>query len=494
MKKLQLLIYILLSQFSYSQTFQWSKAGNSTGANKMASDKAGNFYVADGHSVSKYDFLGNFIWKQNISGGYFSDLDCDSIGNTYIIGNFDSLTIGTYVLAAPSNQANTFLVKYNSNGSFQWVKRSYNNRDASAHAITVDKQGNPIIIGRFLDSLHLDDFFLDAPETNQVFLAKYSPSGFCLWAKHLESWSFGGGGNGPKIKSDKLGNSYISGHFINHATFGNITIPAHGEYADNIFLAKFDLNGTFLWAQVLGGSVEEISGPMDVDSIGNTYISGYFSSAQAYFGSYTLTTGSYNYFTAKYDSDGTCLWAKYRNSSGICAASDGYYTNDPGLVTKYNDAGDLQWTKTVSGAANNAMVATSTDVFITGSYNGPVSFDTCNLTSTANQMYIAKLGDVAVPTSIKEMATNTFFSVYPNPASSSITLSINTSKSKGVFVLNICNTSGSLVYTETLKEVQGSFTKQINLSFLPKGAYFIELQFTSLNSSVKKESTKIILQ
>lgn len=504
MKKLLLFIvfYLLFSNSINAQTFQWAKAGNASSASFIVKDKTGNFYAVITGYIAKYDPIGNLIWQKPITGFGINGIDVDSIGNLYVTGNFYGTVIfGSYTLTSDPDVSNVYLAKFNPLGTIEWVARSFNTySSAIPDAITVDKQGYPIIIGRFTDTLKLDSFVFDAPLTNQVFLAKYSPTGVCLWAKHLISDSFDGGYNGPEIKSDKAGNTYISGHFMGNAQFDSIQFSSHQFYSpldQDIFLTKIDASGNFLWVKTLGGNSQEISGLMDVDSLGNSYISGYFSSATAYFGSYTLTTGSYSYFTTKYDHNGNCLWTKYGNANVICAANDGYYINAPGLITKYDSLGSLQWTKTVSSATNNAMVAVNTDVYLTGSYTGSVSFDTCVLSSTSNQMYIAKLSNPAPPiiTNIKETESSTVFSIYPNPSGNVVTVSIQSTNPKDIFQLKVTNALSQNVYSEAIKEISGSFTKQIDLNQLPKGIYFVELQSTSVDSSEKRaEVKKIVLQ
>lgn len=502
LKIIILIVFCLSMACTKAQTFEWAKVGNGSIATRIVRDIAENLYVIDNQGVAKYNPIGNFTWQQNITGTdcVITGIAVDTLNNLYVTGYFGgTIDIGTNILVSEAGgNGNTFLVKYNANGIIQWITRSHSNGDSDADGITVDKQGNILIIGRFLDSLRLDSFVFQAPLTSQVFLAKYSSSGVCLWAKHLISDSFDGGSNGPKIKSDKLGNTYISGHFISYALFDTIHIYAHGgQYDEDIFLTKIDASGNFLWAKALGGNLQEISGPMDVDSLGNTYISGYFSSAPTYFGGYTLTTNWAGYFTAKYDTDGNCHWAKHGNANAICAANDGYYTNAPGLITKYDTLGSLQWTKTVSGASNNAMAAVNTDVYLTGSYTGSVNFDTCALSSTSNQMYIAKLSnpDPPIITNLKETENSIIFSVYPNPTGNTVTVSIQSTNHKNSFPLKITNTLSQIVYSETIKEITGSYTKQIDLNSLPKGIYFLELQSNSADAPQKKtEVKKIVLQ
>jgi uncharacterized repeat protein (TIGR03803 family) len=90
----------------------------------------------------------------------------------------------------------------------------------------------------------------------------------------------------------------------------------------------------------------------------------------------------------------------------------------------------------------------------------------------------------------------TEISVFPNPATKTITVNIITANSTGDFTFRVNNSQGKTVYSENLKEVSGSFTKQIDLSSLAKGTYFIELHSNlpdDSNSPVKSKATKLIL-
>ncbi len=101
----------------------------------------------------------------------------------------------------------------------------------------------------------------------------------------------------------------------------------------------------------------------------------------------------------------------------------------------------------------------------------------------------------AIVTGENDIKNRYSMNVYPNPASSVITVNITTNTPKEAFTLKLNTSQGKTVYSEVLKEITDSFTKHIDLSFLPKGIYFVELQSTSPDSSQKKaEVKKIVLQ
>jgi hypothetical protein len=482
-----LLSVILLCGQCFSQNFEWAKQGNESYAYQIARTPTA-LYTASTTLISKFDLHGSPIWHRGVSGGGIVGINADSIGNLYVLGNYGSqVIIGSDTLTASGSHANIFVAKYDSLGTVQWVSRTYSNGDAFPAGISINQFGNPLIVGIFLDSLQIGSFVFDSPATRQCFLAEYNSNGVCIWAKHIEAWSFQSGNANPKIRSDKNGNSYVSGDFYNHATFDSFILPAHtaiSPYDCDIFLAKLDSSGNFLWARNLGGDFQEITGSFDVDDLGNAYITGYFSSAPAYFGNDSLSTANYDFFTAKYDTDGNCLWAKFGDAGNICAASDGYYTNTPNFISKYDSLGNFQWSKSVPGAMNMAMCSDSNSVYLTGSYNGTVSFDTCVLSSSGNQMFLAKIGISQSPMAIKDVVTEDNLQIYPNPGYGRFTLSY-TSIAKKIVRLCIYNSLGECIYQENNPAENSELKKEIIFDNPVSGIYLVEL-FESNKRIVKK--------
>ncbi|HRU48088.1 MAG TPA: SBBP repeat-containing protein, partial [Candidatus Syntrophosphaera sp.] len=65
-----------------------------------------------------------------------------------------------------------------------------------------------------------------------------------LWAKKAggtgSDWGYG-------IAVDTSGNSYVTGYFKGTATFGSTNLTSNGGY--DIFVAKLDSSGNWLWAK-----------------------------------------------------------------------------------------------------------------------------------------------------------------------------------------------------------------------------------------------------
>jgi hypothetical protein len=67
---------------------------------------------------------------------------------------------------------------------------------------------------------------------------------------------------GKGIALDTTGNVYVTGYFNNTSDFdlgsGTATLTAVGAMnATDVFLAKYDADGNYIWAKSMGGSDDE---------------------------------------------------------------------------------------------------------------------------------------------------------------------------------------------------------------------------------------------
>jgi hypothetical protein len=113
------------------------------------------------------------------------------------------------------------------------------------------------------------------------------------------------------------GTPRVTGSFSGTATFGagetkETRVQSAGY--DDIFAAKYDPNGSLVWARRAGSTSTDYAYGMAVDTAGNSFVTGTFS-GMAIFGpgepnETTLAAASWDIFVAKYTSDGILLWAK----------------------------------------------------------------------------------------------------------------------------------------------------------------------------------------
>src|SRR5262249_8628214 len=133
-----------------------------------------------------------------------------------------------------------------------------------------------------------------------------------LWAQRLgDEGSNPSGLGGPHVALDVGGNVYLTGTFAGAASFGGATLTSVG--ATDVFVAKLDVAGNFLWAQQMGDNDSgnfgaEYGANLAVDSSGNVFTTGHFSSR--------------GIFVSRYDSNGSLVWLK--TMAGTAGSGWGY--------------------------------------------------------------------------------------------------------------------------------------------------------------------------
>ena len=258
-------------------------------------DNKGNGDGYDDIFTTKYDSIGNIIWAR--SEGYSSSdeangIAVDKFNNVFITGSFgDSLTIGSTTIHSYSYYDDIFLAKYSSNGSPIWLKGAGRYNSDVANDVEVDAYGNTFLTGYFYsDTLQFDQVSIvsTAFERNG-FIAKFDPSGNCLWGKRM-------GGTvedyGKHLAADTNNNVFVVGCFFSPSiTFDSITLDnATGvDSTADLFLAKYDTDGNALWAKRAGGLRDDYAKGVAVGKNNAAVIVGDYKSSSIQFGATTLT-------------------------------------------------------------------------------------------------------------------------------------------------------------------------------------------------------------
>src|SRR5205814_1304186 len=94
------------------------------------------------------------------------------------------------------------------------------------------------------------------------------------------------------ITVDGTGNVYVAGEYFSAVClFDNFSQTNAGVFSD-IFIAKCDTDGNVLWVKRAGGTSADYATGIATDTAGNVYVTGYFLSSTATFGTVTLTNAS----------------------------------------------------------------------------------------------------------------------------------------------------------------------------------------------------------
>lgn len=375
-------------------------------------------------------FSQTWLWAKSASGSRLcaaglSTIDeglsvsTDAVGNVFVTGFFEKPTItfgsATLINATTNCNYDMFIAKYDACGNVLWAKRAGGIWLDAGFSVSADAGGNVFVTGMFSSSIIIFGSttltHTGATGNGDVFIAKYDPNGNVLWAK-----SAGGTSNddGSSVSVDTGGNVFVTGRFEGSITFGSTTLSNAGRGSrDDIFIAKYDANGTMLWAKSAGGSGYDYSGTSSADIGGNLFVTGMFGSPAITFGTTTLiNAGIYNVFIAKYDANGNVLWAQCAGGTGIDAGFS--VSADPGgnvyvtgyfksptitfgtttlisaggydvFIAKYDASGNVLWAQSAGGTSDDAGYSVSADaggnVFVTGGFfSSDITFGSTTLT------------------------------------------------------------------------------------------------------------------
>jgi hypothetical protein len=481
--------------------------------------------------IVKFDPQSNVIWARTIFPNFYdynypTCISIDSFCNVYIGGVFeDTISFGNNVLTTSDNEPfSCFIVKYDSSGNVLWAKAPTGSALPTLNNVVVDAIGNAYITGGYSDSIVFDSITLiddgNYNPADDIFLVKYDSGGHVLWAK-----DFGGfyDDDGRGLSLDNFGNLYLTGSFISDTLiFGQDTLinttPNNNfiEFWD-IFLVKLTTNGQIIWAKSFGGDSSDVPEYITNDSIGNIYISGYFESSSLSFGSYTLTNGSLSQkiFLVKLDSAGHAFWAtsakvsntnpdiapytiiridntnNYVYFTGMYACdsttfgSFTLYNSNHNLVqnsdttdlffVKFDTNGNTIWAKDIGGNKYEFGSGLALDnvgnVYVSGTFQSPsLTFGATTLVNTNSnnmQVFIAKLG---LTTGIEELLKSSGVSVFPNPFTTSTTLTLQgTYHNPSLFIYNLLGQEVGAYCIGTNKQIT------IHRNNLPAGMYFYKL-------------------
>ncbi len=421
--------------------FGWVQGGGGTNLDygtAIALDDGGNVYTTgfvtngpgnqDGF-LQKWDTSGNPIWAKFVAGP-----GNDTNHGVALDGNENVYAAGAYSDTVEFNPGNSaydltsegltdiFVIKYDGDGNFIWVKSVGGASSDGGYGITTDVSGNIYLTGIYVDTVDFDPgadvSTLTSAGFADVFVLKLDSDGNFLWAK-----SMGGPGSdyGFDVAVDSSGNVFTTGYFSDTADFdpgigmSNLTSLGQGD----LFISKLDSDGDFVWAQRMGAESFDAGIKIAVDGLGNLYTVGYLDVGR-----------SHDIFLGKLDGDGNVLWAhvvggeSYDTGYGLALDDSGnvYYTGDfsstvdfdPGagtsnltstgdsdiFISKLDSDGNFVWAKNLGGASADSgdgiAVQNDDSLYFIGTFSDTVDFDlaagTSTLTSAGSlDVFIARL-------------------------------------------------------------------------------------------------------
>ncbi len=361
-------IQFALAKYDRSKTLiidpflQYSTYLGNFGTSSIAVDNSGSVYVTGGANEIDFPVTSGaaqtiyggesdaFVIKLNANGSSLlyatylggsrydnsNSITVDNSGNAYVTGSTASsdfpTTSGAMQRVFGSNY-DVFVSKLNANGS-AFVYSTYLGGSSVdfSYGIAVDSAGNAYVTGATSS--------LDFPTSPGSYQRQYGGGGYDAFVTKLStdgsslvySTYIGGPNkdNASSIAVDSVGYAYIAG--INQNSGYPITPGAfqtiYGGGNSDVFVTKLSKNGdSLVYSTYLGGSGEEESHGIAVDTNGNAYITGY-----SYESNFPTTPGSFQ--SAQYD-EGIVTFVTKFNANGTSLA---YSTL---LGTGYNEGNGI---------------------------------------------------------------------------------------------------------------------------------------------------------
>jgi hypothetical protein len=248
--------------------------------------------------------------------------------------------------------------------------------------VAVDPAGNVGIIGTFAGTVDFDpapgvyNLTTGLANGNQQFVAKYDTGGNLLSAQQIAGDAILSGYE-RSIAFDASGNMVIAGTFTGVLDFGSTTLTSQGM--EDVYVAKFDAIGNFVWARQFGGAQADFSGALAVDGQGNVLVG---------------MSGSADASIIKLNTSGNELWT-WRVGASTAA----------GRKNSGNSAG-----------VSSITVDSAGNVYATGNFSGTVDFDpsaaVSTLSASAPSAFVVKLTSSGSLSWAREFEASRFGQVY----------------------------------------------------------------------------------
>lgn len=384
--------------------------------------------------VAKWNSNGTLIWikqlgaitKPGASSGReesFS-IKLDSTGNIFIGGYTDS----NFGETNGAEGADVFIAKMNSSGTLQWVKQlgAITKPVASAgqdvcYSIALDSFGNIYCGGTTNGSLGEANGNQIEPCTSNcnpdAFVAKWDKNGNLKWIKQIghvtKPYLSRGSEECKSIAVDSKDNIYCGGNTSGSLGEYNGSGTVDGFGSEDMMLIKLSNQGDVVWIKQLGqisapfrSNYAEVCESISLDRLDNIYCGGYTNGNLA-----EISGGQTDMVIAKWNSNGTLQWMKqlgaetkpYKSlSADRCTAitsddAGSIYcsgsTHGPleeingggedAIITKWNSAGSLIWTKQLGNLSKNnksfgddtchgLTIDSSNNLICAGSTTGPL--------------------------------------------------------------------------------------------------------------------------
>lgn len=476
------------------------------------------------------------VWKitlQNIFGPIVTDHE----GNFYLASSITPSTVGGALSVDfnPGQGIDTvevgtgfnFIAKYDSSGTFKWVKKIRNSKPFIVDNMTMDVSKNIVLSGSYITTAIVN---FD-PDLNAVSLsggsgqycAKYDSTGKIQWVKEANMIG--------SAKCNYWGDIYSSSAFLDSIEIqpgsGKYTVYAAAKY--NHCVVRYTPQGNVVWGKAYGCDLQTMGlAGFDVDAYGNVYSAGYFvDSIDIDPGpGVTILKGQIGPlehvgYLLKLDSSGNFVWGKKILELGpetvfkcktnmltgevyVGGTFVGIQDFDPGpavhldsaevwgssynfFIAKYNKDGNFLWVINTPGGELSTWTDFGNSIICGGNANDSVDVD-----PTVSGRYVLGTGlpnavhsfvvKYATPLTVQFMQPNKIdMRVYPNPVSAT-EVTIDFGQKYNHVKLFLSDITGKVINNATRNNVN---TIKYDVGEIISGTYLLNVSTENGSSTVK---------
>lgn len=338
------------------------------------------------------------------NGGYGRSVATDNEGNSYVVGYGNLISDSLVNSSTPFGNTPSFLMKYDPNGNVLWVKYG----SVRFNGVVVDEQDNILTGGEFPANSSISSkqkFSQDAT------LLKFNKDGDLLWSKFVlgSIWLMKRNKNGivcmisspaslTKISSDGdviftipfINTNYsindfdidqddeicLTGRLFGSGVFGNITLTSTS--AKDFYVAKYDATGNCIWAKNYGYGINKYDSygyNICFDNHKKIIVVGMYENDYSIEGYHFISTGNYNSLFM------------------IC----------------YDNAGNAKWAKNIGGSPTSVgsmLIDNENNIYLSNGFWSNLTFFPIDYSTITPGAFIAKLDTMGNGVWVEIMKSN----------------------------------------------------------------------------------------
>ena len=360
------------------------------------------------------------LWAYDYGYGVVTDVN----NNVYVAGKFEMNAIFGPMTASCQGNHDAYIMKYGPDGAEKWLKTAGGADGDYAWGISTDRTNFLYLAGEIEGFTPIvfsgSSITLQGAGDNDVFVSKWDLDGNLIWARREGVIT---SEKALAVTNDNNGNVYICGYFTGSTNFNGLAVSGYG--GRDIFIAKYDAQGTFQWVQKAGGTGRDEAKSIKTDNNGNVYVCGMFSGS-ASFGSNSVVSGDTyidSYIAKLSGADGSFQWIKkgaavlddvawslvLDNAGSIYVTGEfnsyiSFQNPSSGLATtgntnmyvaKFDGSGNVIWIRGGGGSMADLARGIGTDgntVFLTGQFGGVATFGNITLVAAdSSDVFVAAM-------------------------------------------------------------------------------------------------------